>query len=405
MPKIKCKVNFPGQIAGNIVYFNDNLSREFYRNKIAIIKLLKSAENVLYLNCAQGILAERGGLSNHGALVARELKMPSFILNNATSFFPNNQFIKIEKYGQVEISGNDQSIQYYQSPEEREIKEGEWIMIRDYVYSPIMMEMREDGFKIIPSFLLDQPIEGEIKIDKRGLWVKNHPDGKTIANKIFRNKEWFENKIKERETINIEVKKYLRGVINRLKNGLIPQEALEELKRIKKLLTRRAPYVSVISYPIDFLEHDFYQLMTSSFTEDIAHTFFEKLFTSRHAKEYVKMREPEHFSSVKKLLFPAKEPYFIDLESEPQRSIEIPHEAKKVIKSLPFDKQQKISRYLELMPIIVDSSEDNQYLSSAYRMVKAKLLEIIASYLISKGELEKVDDIVDYTTSDLEKYF
>ena len=74
-------------------------------------------------------------------------------------------------------------------------------------------------------------------------------------------------------------------------------------KRIKKLLTRRAPYVSVISYPIDFLEHDFYQLMTSSFTEDIAHTFFEKLFTSRHAKEYVKMREPEHLVLSKNYYF------------------------------------------------------------------------------------------------------
>jgi len=94
---------YKGIAKGNIIYYRKSLSYTLLRKKTILVVKILSAEIVPFLKSIKGVIAEKGGITSHPAIVCRELKVPSIVGVSITD-------IKVKEHESVKLNTFNKTI-------------------------------------------------------------------------------------------------------------------------------------------------------------------------------------------------------------------------------------------------------------------------------------------------------
>ncbi len=386
-------------IKSEIIIF-DSKKKKDYKNKIVIIKSLEPANLVFNLRKAKAIISEKGAITSHGSIIAREFKIPVIIIKDAQKIFKEKEIIAIKENGIIEKEGQKSELIKYCGFKHKKVrfkKMGIWVFVKPRQHSPLRLSLVERGIKNIPRILMGSKKIGEYKFTNKGYWYKNVPSPDKLAYKIIYQPKWFKRKLQQRNKIFDELKKYLKNLQKKFKKTIIVQEATEELKTIKKYYTKLRPFTYLTQVAIDSLEKDFYNLITSIDTSDEFKEWLNKALTPKISRKIIS-NTPELLKRFHYLNFPPPNPNFKLLNLEIKKT-KIPQKLKEEFKKHP--QKKLISRYLETLPLAVQLSEEAAYWGRVLKIFTLNILYILALELKKRKKIKKIQDIENLTVEEL----
>jgi pyruvate,water dikinase len=93
-----------GKVTGEVLIINNAMEAKNAKDKILVTKMTDPGW-VFLLASAKGIIAEKGSLLSHTAIISRELKIPSIVgVDNALDILKNNDIVSMDgNTGIIEI--------------------------------------------------------------------------------------------------------------------------------------------------------------------------------------------------------------------------------------------------------------------------------------------------------------
>ncbi|MFZ2189614.1 MAG: PEP-utilizing enzyme [Candidatus Magasanikiibacteriota bacterium] len=389
---IKARVINPHTINGTVVYYkNDNtLGQSFYDDKIVIIDDINISEIINILKNCAGIIAEKGGITSHGATLAREHQIPTFVLLEAKNLIPENTKLTISELGEIDLPKIENITKKQNKKPELVIKDGWFLAKVKKGYTPLILSLKEKGVKDTPKILFGNKNNNvTIKVDEIGFWLKNHPNYDDIENTLVTDKVWFKKFTKHRAKIYSELKKYLNKTVDKIQKDKLKNYSLE-LEKIYQQYTTIQPYLFVSSYALDYLEEQFVYKLEKILNQTEINKLTDNLFRSSYSHSIAS--------------------YDIDLpslhsvtQSKFQDTTKIFHikKIKKIKKKIP-DKQittkiknlnnktsLDILQYIKFLPVLTDMSDENCYLSRTLGYCLKSILKKVEPIVLDKNDDKK----------------
>lgn len=390
------------KIKGRIIFHKKGKNQDFYKNKIVIIPDLNLSEDVFYLKKAKAIIAQAGGLTSHGANLAREYKIPCFNLPRAARILKENKEIEISPSGKILPSLKvKKKLEPVLAKPKISPKKYNWYLTRTYIRSPLESFLEKEGIERTPQILFDQKRKARCYFDESGLrWVKGFPTPDAVAKKIIQEPKWFSKKVRERKKLYQKIKKDTSELVGKIrKNQLSLSDCLRELEKIHRIYIERRPYTALTQHPLDFIEKDFYKL--SDFIPlPLKIKLFDRLLRTEYAKALSRLKMPPPIRR-KKIIFHSENLIYPKTKINYQERFKLEREIKKLLFKKPKPFQEKFKRYSETIFLLTKLSDETAYLRQILRVCLIKILEKIGNFLIKKGKVDKVENLLDWKIQDL----
>jgi myo-inositol-1(or 4)-monophosphatase len=346
----------------------------------------------------RAIIAEIGGITSHGANLAREYKIPCFNLAGAAKILKEGQKINILPSGKIllkkEMKRKFKPI--LTTPKVLSKKHG-WYLTQTYARSPLESFLEKEGIKITPKVLFGRKL-AKYYFDKSGLrWVRDFPMPDKIAKKIIQDEKWFFKKVRERKKLYKRIRKYTRSLVEKLqKKKLDLSKSLAELEKIRKIYIARRPYTALTQHPLDFVEEDFHKL--AAFLPKIKRTkLFDAAARTEYAKALARLKNPPP-SRQKTIVFPGENLTFIKAEINYRQKLKLSKEIKKYLSKKPKAFQKEFKRYCEAIFLLTKLSDETAYLRQTLGDCLIKILEKIADYLLEKKKISKKEEVLKFSS-------
>jgi phosphohistidine swiveling domain-containing protein len=381
-------------VRGEVIIFNSRKGVN-YKNKIVVIKSLESGNLIFKLRKAKAIISEKGSITSHGSIIARELKKSALIIKDAKKIFRNAEVITIKENGLVEKIGVKSGLAHYIGFKHK--KAGSWIFIKPRQHSPLRLSLIEEGIKNLPRVLVGSKKKGEYQSTSKGYWYKNIPSPNDLAQKIIYEPRWFQKKLKERKKVFDNLKKYLKILQRKLRKHISIKEAIKELKNIKGYYTKLRPFTYLTQVAIDSFEKKFYHLMTSINLSNNFKRWLNKSLTPEIDKKII-IREAHLLERFHYLYFPPPSLNF-KIFNIKIKKIKIPAAIKREFKNFP--RQKLALHYLKIFPLMAQLSEQTAYYGRVLKIFTLNILYILAQKLKKNQKLKKVEDIENLTVEEI----
>ncbi|MDD5567172.1 MAG: hypothetical protein PHH01_03165 [Patescibacteria group bacterium] len=326
----------------------------------------------------------------------------------------------------------------YDLPRYQSIRKGEWILIRSERHSIIRQDLVKQGVESLPRVLWEGTKKGEYKENAQGYWYKNCPSPEDIKKRVLNNKKWFTAKTLERKKYFFELRSYLRKLLPKIKSGkLTSKQCLDELITAKAWMTKTRPYANMSQLIIDRVIDEYFNKLSAIVTLKTLILYFLSLFltrVSRSRSQYYRNMAPAIpsimiYSYFKDAL---KEDYEDKITKAGIISIRRIHDFKfppppliEEIKELNFDKKRiglpieiseilkkkkrrtngVIRRYSEILPQLINMSEETSYTYRTYMICVNHLLEKIAIFLVVNYQIKNIPEILNYSLQQIIKKF
>ncbi|MDP3244572.1 MAG: PEP-utilizing enzyme [bacterium] len=411
MATIKVLPISSGKGEGRTIYYQKDFSAAEYFRKIVLIDDLDASEIVPTLRKASGVVAQKGGITGHGAVLLREFKIPAVVLPKAKEILKEYQMVLISDQGYLEADKINQVKNGDLSRElnTKEIKKGPWVLVKPRAKSDALSHFTDslvdEGYLMTPRILLNLKQKAKRKFDKDGIWVKNHPLPREMANKILNEPKWFWKHIQGQRQVFPKLKKYQREIKEKFDGNyeFSQKEAYQEILNCRDWFTKARPYVFLFAYSIDILEKEFYKLTVSFLPLPEATRLFDQIGRSAYAKKIYQLglENPRVHKGVK---FPPSPLNLIGTVPDYRRKIKTTKNLEEKIKTQSKEVQKKFYRYLEIMPVVTEFNDEMCYVVRIlFASIISRFLLIIARQSVTRGLLKKQEDIFKLTVEQVGK--
>lgn len=404
MQTVPISLQKKGKIAGRVVFFKKNKKPSFYKNKIVIIPDLNLSEDVFYLKKTKAIIAECGGITSHGANLAREYKISCFNLPKAFKKLKEGEKTEISVLGEIFSQiPTGKKFKYILTAPKQYLKKSGWYLTRAYARSPLESFLEKEGIEKTPQVLLHQK-SARCYFDKSGLrWVKGFPMPDQIAKKIIQDPAWFFKKVKERQKLYQKIKKYTYQLVAKLKNDkLTLEDYLEELAKIRQIYIQRRPHTALTQHPLDFIEGDFYKLVNF-----LSLSLKTELFNTLLKTEYARVLSKSAIAPLpreKTIIFSDKNPLvFVKAKINYSKRPKLGKEIQKIISAKPKAFRKKFQRYLETLFLLTKLSDETAYLRRILRVCLIKILSQVGKFLVERKRIYELKQVLNYPVQELVK--
>ncbi|MEW6408189.1 MAG: PEP-utilizing enzyme [Patescibacteria group bacterium] len=399
------------KIAGRVVFFKKNKKPSFYKNKIVIIPDLNLSEDVFYLKKAKAIIAQQGGITSHGANLAREYNSACFNLARARRIIKEGTRLTILPTGEIlsrAKNGKFINLQTKKKPKpnlgrhRKFIKKQGWYLVRAYKRSFLENFFEKKGIERTPQVLFGQKRPAFCRFDRKGRrWVKNFPMPEEIARIIIQDPKWFFKKVNERKKVFQRVKKYAGYLVNKLQRKLELKDCLKELKKLYQIYVQRKPYTALTQRPLEPIEKDFHSFIRFV-SESIKIDLFTKLPQSEYARAILKSKIAPP-SRIKKIIFPPEKLVYFKAKINYRARFKPSKKIRLFLSKKSKTFQKKFKNYCEIVFLLTRLSDETTYLSRTMRVCLNMILEQIGKFLIEKRRINKIRDVLNYKVEDLVK--
>lgn len=358
--KIQATLISSGEAEGKVIFFNPKFTVNDYKNKIVVIKNLNKRRDTYKLRHGKGVISEKGGITSHGSIILRELGLPAVILPEAKRVLENDDWIKINNNGIIEIN-----LKYFRKIRKRKEfypkKIGKWLLVRPRTYCPLKVDLIKEGVEKTPKVLWGSKQEGQFKQTKKGYWYKNYPEPKIMLRRIITNPAWFKKTILKRKKIFSKLKFFIAKTSKKIEKPLALSEYIEILKHGKKFLTEVRPYTDLTQLTIDELERQFYKKIVHYFPLVVAVKYFDKLTRSYYTRKIIKTKTPLPARRYDFILPAPKLEKFIKLAINYNKKIHLNEEEKFYLGKIPPKMRKKIMNFSKILPLLTELSEETTY--------------------------------------------
>ena len=390
-------------VEGEIIFFGKDKSESDYEGKIVITKDLNPEYIIIKLRHSKAIIAERGGITSHGAILAMEMNIPCVILSDAMRKLKERTVVKMDENGQI-ISDEVYSVPSKTEKQVRRFTETEngWVM-QVYKYSKLRQSLGfSKGIEMTNNVLFGKNRKVLTRIEGDNIYFKWMIKPEKLVEKIFKNPVWYRKKIQERRIFYKGLKKKIRHLIKIIENGeLKPIDSLKELKSCRRFIEMMQSYIPLTQYPIDIIDKEFYDLANKHVPREMLYKLFKLVAKSKY-QEYLLEKGIDPPVREKRIVFPPNKITFIDLEPSYDNSVKIPDEYGSVLKKCPERIRNKIIKYIETLPKMIELADETANTARLMMTCISNLAYIIAKYLVEKEKIKMEDDILDFSIDEVE---
>lgn len=392
-------------IKGKVIFYSPRKKQTAYKNKIVVINDLNLSEIIFSLKRAKAAIAQQGGITNHGANLAREYKIPCLVLPQAKKILKENEKIILEDSGAVNLQRRF-PIHFKRKPYRLGRKElpqrRGWFLVRTYARSYLESYLAYHGIEETPQVLFGTRKKAKVLVDRKGKrWVKNHPTEKEIAQKIIDDYQWFLDKVRERRELYQKIKRYTKKLVEKInKQKLSLKEWVVDLEKIQEIYIKRRPYTALTQHPLDYIEKYFYNLASSFLQPSLIAKLSDLILKTEYARAIAKKRL-KPIVRKKRLIFPAPRPTYIEARINYKKKLKLSQEIIKVIRAQPQEIQKRFFHYLKIISLLTKLSDETAYLRRTLRLCLNYILEEVGKYLQKKGRIKRVREVLNYQLKDL----
>lgn len=389
----------PGKASGRVVFINSKekkRSLNFYQDKIAVFGDFKNRFKVFRVRKAKGIITERGGITSHGAILARELKIPGVVLPNARKILKEQKATVINRNGTIKI----EFIKKLPKLERKEKvflpkKIGDWVWIRPRRYRKLRFDLVVPGIEKAPKKLWGSSRKGRIKQTSRGYWYKNLPTPEQITKRILKDPEWFNRKIQRRKIVFAKFKKYLSTLTKKLENNLTTRQYLNEFIKCRDYLNEIRPYVDLVQLSVDQVEKEFHGLAKKFLPVQLVISYFDKIIKTSFVEKFTKKDIIPPRGKYDFILPADPIPPYLKVRTRYNFPVKIEREVKGYIEEQPKRIQKKFYKYTRIFPLLAELSEETSYNITIMMKCLTHIVEKLALHLEKNKKIKKADDALD----------
>ena len=275
-----------GQAKGQIIHYRKKRKPASYSGKIVIVPDINPEEISIGIKKAKAIITEKGGITSHGAIVARELNIPCVVLPDALKIIKEEESVQIDKSGQVQVEGKIKTKskkKRYMAKRFKTMPGGWQKHFEKSPFTTFLLSLGvKEGTALINKTLFGSNKKVELRLKGHHHMYKNNPGPEKITNKIMADPVWYSRKIKERQKVYRDLKKKIRRIIKKVeKKQLTPNGSLQELINFKPQMIGFRKYLTLTQYPIDIVDEDFYKLGKKIIPDQLLAPFIKKLVKSK----------------------------------------------------------------------------------------------------------------------------
>ncbi len=389
-----------GEAQGHAVLFDSAKPNDFYTGKIVLVKNLDLNDEIFRLGNAAAIISEKGGLTAHGAIIAREFKIPCLVLSNAGQVIKGGDFVK--------VGNNSVELEKQGKPTVTEprafspIREGDWVCYRPYSYSAFINDFRENAFRDILKILHISREEVPYRNDERGYWLKGFPEDELLE-KIKGDSEWLQQIIDERKEFYNEFMGWLDEMARKISKGQPDANfAIENLKKARKFYPKYMAYLYITNILSDKFQEAFYAMLKNNLPQELAFNYINEAFQSNYVKKMLKENIPPA-ERAKDLVFPSPKIVFFRAKIDYNTKTRFDGEIERALGRKDPKLKSEFIRYAEICPLLERLSEETMICVRALRLVVNNLLEMLGETLAKRGVIGKVDEIVNFNLDQIVK--
>ncbi len=371
-----------------------------YRRRIVVMDDLNIRLPLSILCRAAGVVGAQGGLTSHGAVLAREFNIPALVLTGAKMVLPPGAQAAFSSDGVMTL--NTPRRRRRSVTKFRHLKEGRWLLLRPRQHSMMRNSLVEDGIKSIPRVLWGVKLTGGYRQDARGYWYKNHPTPRAIVNRVMTEPRWLERKLQERAKVFQSVDRYLKSLLPPLRRGVSVKRAARFLGRGRIILGNMRPYTNLTQIANDEIELRLSRALSALSQAEVVACF--SALTKTSFMEAVRQRRIILRPRIHAFRFPSPSvPLFIPLRQRHKKRVVFPPAIRAWIKQQPVKQQAHINQLATLMAMFSELSELSAYYYTVMMDCVNILLEVVAIFLVKRGQLALKDEIFNMHIDDVQR--